>query len=176
MSRTPPPPLFETPRLLVRTWTEEDAEDAYRIWGNPEVMRFVDNGETLEDVEKARCVLGRAMVAQDALGICLWPVTEKATAQVVGACGFHRHGDGPQLELELGYHFVPEAWGRGFASEAVRACLRHAFEVLGATRVVAMVHPENGASSRVLEKTGFARIGEDQGEDLYELRPASSSR
>lgn len=163
--------ILETPRLILRTWTEEDASAAFRIWGDPRVMRYVDDGVPLVDVEAARCVLGRAMVAQEHLGISLWPVLDKASGEIVGACGFHRHDGGPALELA--YHIVPDHWGRGLASEAARGCLRHAFEVLKAPRVVALIDPENTASRRVLEKLGFVFVRRDEYEDLYEVRPGS---
>lgn len=166
--------ILETPRLVLRTWALEDAPDALRIWGDPEVMRFVDDGVPLADLEAARAVLGRAMQAQEVLGLSLWCVVEKPSGRVVGCCGFHRFEGGPALELA--YHFVPEAQGRGYATEAATGCLRHAFEVLEAPRVVALTHPQNLGSRRVLEKLAFREDGLYKGEAYFELlRPAPES-
>jgi len=143
--------ILETERLLLRTWEPDDASAAFAIWGDSEVMRYV--GEPLADLDAARRTLYRAVEAQQRHGVCLWAVVEKASEEVVGACGFHLAGQGP--ELELAYHFKPLHWGRGFATEATRACVLYAREKLGATRIIAGVMPENSASRRVLEKVGF---------------------
>jgi RimJ/RimL family protein N-acetyltransferase len=158
--------VVETERLILRTWTLEDAPDALRIWGDPEVMRFVDDGVPLAGVEEARAVLGRAIRAQEVLGHCLWCAVEKSSGRFVGCCGFHRFEGGPALELA--YHLVPEAQGRGYATEAARGCLRFGFEVLAAPRIVALIHPRNDASRRVLEKAGFHETGVVRGEVLFE--------
>ena len=143
--------ILETDRLVLRTWTPEHAAQAFRIWGDAEVMRFV--GAPFPDVGAARRALERAMAVQEEHGVCLWAVVEKASGRIVGCSGFHLYEGGPALELA--FHFVPECWGRGYATEAARACLRHAFERLGAPKVIATVHPGNVASRRVLEKAGL---------------------
>ena len=55
----------------------------------------------------------------------------------------------------LGFHFRPMHWGKGFAGEASRAVIGHAFKSLGARGLFAGHYPENHASSKVLEKLGF---------------------
>ena len=52
----------------------------------------------------------------------------------------------------MGWKLDPAVWGRGYATEAGAASLRHAFETLGFARVVSIVHPENTASVRVMER------------------------
>jgi RimJ/RimL family protein N-acetyltransferase len=144
--------ILETNQLILRTWESDDAEDALAIWGDLEVMRYV--GKPLADLDGARRTLDSAAAAQERHGVSLWAVVEKASGKIVGACGFHYDDDGPVLELA--YHFKPEHWGRGFATEASRACVRYAAETLHATKIVAGVKTGNPASLRVLEKLGFA--------------------
>jgi RimJ/RimL family protein N-acetyltransferase len=60
-------------------------------------------------------------------------------------------------EVEVAYLLARTAWGRGLGTEAAAAVLRHAREVVGLRRVVALVHPENHGSARVVTKLGFAR-------------------
>ena len=74
--------------------------------------------------------------------------------------------EGP--ELELAYHLARPFWGQGYATEAARACLAYARDVLMATRITAGVHPDNPGSRRVLEKMGFHRVGPDP-EGPFEL-------
>jgi RimJ/RimL family protein N-acetyltransferase len=58
-------------------------------------------------------------------------------------------------EIKLGYRLTKAYWGRGFATEAASAWLAHAFGKLGLARLIAFAHPANGASIRVMQKTGF---------------------
>jgi RimJ/RimL family protein N-acetyltransferase len=59
-------------------------------------------------------------------------------------------------EIEIGYHVRRDLWGRGYASEAARACREHGFSRLGAERLVSLIRPENLPSRRVAEKTGLS--------------------
>jgi RimJ/RimL family protein N-acetyltransferase len=96
-------------------------------------------------------------------------VVEKSSRKIVGCCGFHR----VESALELAFHFIPQVWGKGYATEAAKACLEYGFEKLDAEKIIAFVHPENIASNRVLEKTGMKSKGlseiDDTMENLYEL-------
>ena len=89
------------------------------------------------------------------------------TDQLIGCCGFHV--DELPETLEMGYHFLPQFWGHGYATEAASACLTYAFEQWGAKRIVAYVHPENHASRRLLERLHFVEDGLDEGECVYWL-------
>jgi RimJ/RimL family protein N-acetyltransferase len=62
-------------------------------------------------------------------------------------------------EIEIGWRFRRDAWGAGFASEAARAILDHAFGALGLAEVVADIHPENARSVRVAENIGLVLRG-----------------
>jgi ribosomal-protein-alanine N-acetyltransferase len=145
------PIITKTERLLLRTWEAEDFPDAFDIWGDPGVMRYI--GAPLADLDAARRTLARASAAQERYGVSLWAVVEKASGEIVGACGFHVGTEGP--ELELAYHFKRSQWGRGFATEAARACVLHAAAVFGTVGIMAGVQVGNIASRRVLEKVGF---------------------
>ena len=162
--------ILETERLLLRTWQSDDAADALAIWGDREVMRYV--GQPLEHLDAAQRTLERAVAAQNLHGVSLWAVMEKASGEIVGACGFHFEGEGP--EFELAYHFKPDHWRRGFATEAAQACVHYAFETLGATKIIAGVKTGNAASFRVLEKLGFKQDRLDGppnvDEQLFSLR------
>jgi 8-oxo-dGTP diphosphatase len=59
----------------------------------------------------------------------------------------------------IGYWIGPAHWGHGYASEALRRIVHHAFETLGFDRLIANVHTDNPASARVLEKAGFVLTG-----------------
>ena len=70
---------------------------------------------------------------------------------MLGWCGLKRHGDG---QVDLGYRLLRSAWGRGYATEASKACLEWGFQEAGWTRS-SVAWRANTASIRVLEKVGM---------------------
>ena len=149
--------ILETPRLLLRTWTLDDAEAAFAFYGDPEVMRFL-GGVTHRDVAETRGVLaGRAMAHQALHGFSLWATVERATGRLVGACGLKFLEGG--MNIEVGYHFARAVWGRGYATEAAAASVGYGFERLCLRRILGVVDPANHASQRVLEKVGLTYQG-----------------
>jgi [ribosomal protein S5]-alanine N-acetyltransferase len=95
------------------------------------------------------------MFSEEDLG--LFGVRLRGSEELVGFCGFARW-EGME-EMELTYELLPELWGRGLATEAARACLRHAFEEVGLRRVIAGADAPNAASLRVIEKLGMEPTG-----------------
>jgi RimJ/RimL family protein N-acetyltransferase len=88
----------------------------------------------------------------------IWTVERQGEPGFLGWCGlFPLQHSGL---IEIGYRYLPAAWGQGIASEAGRAVLAHGFGELGLDAVVAVTHPDNRASQRVLEKIGLRPAGE----------------
>lgn len=87
----------------------------------------------------------------------LWVVEWRDRSAFLGWCGLFPLEDTGLIEI--GYRYVPSAWGQGVATEAGRAVLDHGFRVLGFDPIVAVAHPENLASRRVLEKIGLEYQG-----------------
>jgi RimJ/RimL family protein N-acetyltransferase len=79
-----------------------------------------------------------------------------ADGTIVGGCGIHVLSGG---EPEIGYWIGVPYWGRGYATEAARAILDHAFGELGCERLTSRARVSNPASRRVLEKCGFQWTG-----------------
>ena len=91
-------------------------------------------------------------------GFGRWACILKATDEVVGSCGLKFL---PELdEVDVGYRFLPQFWGRGLATEACRASIGFGFEVLGLASIIGLAQPDNPASIRVLEKSGMRSDGE----------------
>ena len=88
-----------------------------------------------------------------------WAVLVKPDLQFIGWCGLKARPE--RDEIDLGYRFIKDAWGKGYATEAAFACLKYGFEQLGLKRIVGRAMPQNVASLRVLEKCGMQYIGED---------------
>lgn len=145
---------LETERLKLRPWAAEDADALFGICRDADVMRHIGDGRPWTGVERARLWLSRQLAARDAHGFGKWAVVEKESGRLVGSCGFDPPSES-MPEVEFGYLFARECWGRGYATEAGRASMRFAFGELKLKRVVARVVPEHTPSRRVLEKLGF---------------------
>ncbi|HEX9960992.1 MAG TPA: GNAT family N-acetyltransferase [Pyrinomonadaceae bacterium] len=157
--------ILETDRLILREWTLGDAPELFEICRDAEVMFYIGTGKPYETIEEAEKFLRWAVEYQKANGFCRWAVVEKSSGKIVGSCGFAYPRGMP--EPELGYLFGRGFWGKGFATEAARACLNYGFGKLDFREIIAITDLENTASRRVLEKIGFTRRGieEIDGED-----------
>lgn len=147
---------FRTARLVARSWTADDLPFAQELWGTPEVMALIDvrGGLSRDEVaEKLRTEIEREAVH----GVQYWAIFERDGGAVVGCGGLRpwQFTKGVEGELELGFHLVKRAWGKGYATEIAGGALRLARDQLGRTRAYAGHHPENHASRKVLERLGF---------------------
>lgn len=146
--------VAETDRLTLRRFTPEDAADNYRIYTDPENMRFM--GRRPDSVEFERYHIRRHIAEYyDRHGFGLWAAVLKEDGRLVGRCGFLYQQVEDRREVEVTYLIDRHYWGRGLATEATREVVRLGFENFGFPRIVAMINPENVASVRVAEKVGM---------------------
>jgi [ribosomal protein S5]-alanine N-acetyltransferase len=144
-----------TERLELRAFEPADLHALHAVYGDPEVTRWMPPYPTIEHTRRA---LEKHVAAGRTGGAALWAVVERSSGELIGDAGLAAlNGVGP--EVELGYTLGRRWWGRGYATEAARACLAEAFGPLGLKRVVAVVRPENAASIHVLEKLGMTCEG-----------------
>ncbi len=139
---------LETPRLYLRQFRPEDADDLAGIYGDPDVMAFISDGvQTREQVVQT---LGeyRTQWAQQPWG--LWAVVHKADAVLIGMGGF-------VAPAEVAYILAKAYWGLGLATEIMQACLWYGFTHLKLERIGAGALLSNSASLRVIEKAGLKR-------------------
>jgi len=144
-----------TERLEIRAFKPSDLQALHTVYGDPEVTRWMPSYSTIEQTRRA---LEKHVAAGRAGGPALWAVVERGSGQLIGDAGLAPL-DGLGPDVELGYTLGRRWWGRGYATEAARACLEEAFGPLGLKRVVAVVRPENAASIHVVEKLGMTRQG-----------------
>ncbi|MDQ4128815.1 MAG: GNAT family N-acetyltransferase [Actinomycetota bacterium] len=151
--------FLETERLVLRRFTEADADDLIDLDGDPEVMRFITGGEsTPRDVIRDE-TLPRFLQAYERFeGFGVWAAIERRTGGFVGWFEFYPRKDGGPEEVELGYRLRKSAWGKGYATEGSRALIRKGFTELGVRRVVAETMVVNAASRRVMEKAGLRYV------------------
>jgi len=144
--------IFETDRLLVREYVEEDAEAFFKLNSDPEVLRFVPD-KALLNVEQARQLLIDHPIADYrkygfGRGACIL----KSTGEQIGFAGLKYLEE--LGEVDVAYRLLPKYWGQGLATEAALASVRFGWD-LGLKRIIGLVMPQNIASVRVLEKTGL---------------------
>ena len=150
-------PILETERLRMRAFGEADLDAYAAMCADPEVMRFLGTGVTLDRSEAWRSMAG--FLGHWALrGYGMWALEEKETGTLVGRSGFLNPEGWPGFEL--GWTLGRPYWGRGFASEAARRALDYAFEALDRKRVISLIRPANTPSMRVADRLGMVRAGE----------------
>ena len=146
--------VMTTPRLRLRPFTAADAPAFYDYARDPRVG-IAAGWRPHRSVEETRRIILEVMT-----GDHIFAVEERDSGLLVGSAGFtgRRRGQCPGPSDEIGYSFHPDRWGRGYATEAVRALLGHGFRDMGLSAVWATHYEGNDASRRVLEKCGFTRL------------------
>lgn len=150
--------LFETPRLRFRQLEAEDVEVMYPWLSDAEIMRYMPNGQDYT-MEQAQARIARYMAHQQQHGYSRGLMIERSTGEAIGDAGLLYLP--ATKEVELGYRLRKPWWGQGFATEAAMGWLQYAFDELGLTEVIAFAHPENVASVRVMQKSGFEFMRND---------------
>jgi RimJ/RimL family protein N-acetyltransferase len=144
-------PTLETARLRLRPWRDADIEVYAAMCGDVETMRHMGSGATLSRGDAWR-QMAMLVGHWQLRGFGMWAVEERDTGRFVGRVGLHQPEGWPGLEV--GWMLDRSTWGRGYATEAGRASLDHAWTVLGAEHVISLIAPENAASIRVAERLG----------------------
>lgn len=145
--------ILETERLALREMTADDAPFVLRLVNEPSWLRFIgDRGvRTIADAEGYVAKGPAVSYAQHGFG--LWLVARKADGTPLGLCGLLQRDT---LEHpDLGFAFLPEFGGQGYAHEAAAATLAHGRRALGLKRVLAITAPDNARSIHLLGKLGF---------------------
>lgn len=157
-------PQIKTDRLVLRPWEETDVDFVYDLYSRWVVQRFIGTEPAVmasrsEAVER----VNRFMALEHPVhGI--WAVTRKEDGLPVGTLllkPIPASGEEPlepSCDVEIGWHFHPDHWGSGFASEAATAVLEHAFDS-GLDQVVAVTNPANEASQSVCRRIGMEHKG-----------------
>ena len=150
------PYVLQTKRLRLRPYRLEDVEPLFSVFGDPATMRYIGQGPD-PTLDATRVRVERYLDHQRSHGFGLWVVEHRATGALLGDCGLLRLDGGP--EIEVGYRLARDHWGQGFATEAAGACVTYGFDKLRLPRILAVTHPDNAASRRVLEKIGLRYQG-----------------
>lgn len=143
---------LETDRLVLRRPVLEDLDAFAAMLGDPAVARWLAPDGRPATRHGAWQSLCATIGHWELRGYGMFSVVERHTARVVGRIGPLYPEGWPGFEI--GWTLCPPAWGRGYATEAARRCLAHAFEDLDQPHVVSLILPDNQASIRVAERIG----------------------
>lgn len=149
---------LETPRLILRRFTEDDALMMFANWAHdPEVTRHL-TWPAHTSVQDSQAVLADWVPRYSQPDFYQWAVVPKNLGQPIGSIGAVRvHNDTEQLEA--GYCIGRQWWHKGLMSEAFSAALRFWFDRVGINRVEAAHDVENPRSGAVMERCGMTREG-----------------
>lgn len=159
---------IETKHLKLRTMRTGDLEDLTSIWGSERVMKYSGGPSTKDQINRSIEYYQRL---QSEIGYSTYTVLLKESSRIIGVCGFNPSNK--ENEVELIYHFKPNYWGKGYATEAAFACITDLKERKpNIKKIVSSVDQNNLASAKVLFKIGMIAKGtkwfdDTQQEELY---------
>lgn len=158
--------MIQTERLNLRPLTVDDAAFYLKLVNEPSFLENIgDKG--VRDLDGARAaLLAGPIEMQERLGYSLWLVSRKDDGAAIGMCGLIRRDTLPATDI--GYAYLPDYWGQGYAWEAAQAAAAYGRDVVGLERLLGIVSPSNTASSQLLKKLGMRYIERIQpNTDLY---------
>jgi [ribosomal protein S5]-alanine N-acetyltransferase len=150
-----PFPILESERLRFRKLTDKDAPEVLVLRGNTKTMQYIPR-PLIENIEGA---LAHIKMISDKIDENLdinWAVTEKENDKCIGIMGFYRTQP-EHYRTEIGYMIIPEHWGKGYVTEAVKTLLNFAFNTLNFHSIEAVIDSRHATSESVLIKNGFVK-------------------
>ena len=156
MQDAPTHPVLATARLVLRPFRIDDVDAIHECYGDAVAMRFWDRpaNATRDETERAvRWAMGSAPAAWR-----VWAVADSATDGCVGMVNYHNASQ-QHRSAEIGYIIRRDRQGQGVGREAVSALIGHCIGTMGLHRLQALIHPENAASRRLVERLGFRAEG-----------------
>lgn len=156
------PELIATSRLLLRRPHLDLAEQVFCSYGrDPRVTRFL-SWPTSRSVADTQQFLGELAKRTERREELAWAIFERRESQLLGMIGVRRSPPA----AEVGYCLAYEAWGQGYAAEAMQAVLPHIWDDGSIHRIHAFCHAKNLRSSRVLEKSGMRYASLERGHSV----------
>lgn len=150
-------PVFTTQRLMLRPRSLADLDAVCAMDAAPEVMTYIMDGSVPEPVEH-RQKLKERLAVDHGPGLGIWSVfTHDEPDRFLGWVALHPLPGWD--DVEIGWRFASEHWGKGYASEAAAALIDHGLATLALPRVVAVLQSANIRSRRVCERLGMRDAG-----------------
>lgn len=150
-------PVLETERLRLRHPRKEDVDELFVVFSDPAAMCYWSH-EPWTDLEVAQKYLADINSGFEERTLFQWAITFAEEDRLIGTVTL-LNWDKTNRHVEVGFMLSRKRWGKGLATEAVRAVLHFAFEHMNVHRVEAELDPRNEASARLLERLGFKYEG-----------------
>ncbi len=149
--------VLTTARLRLREFSESDAGFMVTLLNDADFLRYIGDRGVRNEADARAYLREGAIASYREHGYGMYMAERRADGRAVGVCGLVRRDglDGP----DLGFALLPDWRGAGYADEAARAVLEHAFGALSLKRVLAIVTPGNRASLALLERLGMRPAG-----------------
>ena len=149
-------PILETERMRLTPLVADDTRHIFPLMADAEVMAFWDVGEIDDPDVIANIVAGQVDEMTEGRAV-YWTLHTLGGGQFIGTCDISEI-DRRHKRAEVGFMLGREAWGQGYAQEAMQAVLSYA-ATLGLRRLLARTHLGNRRSDSLLEKLGFQEEG-----------------
>lgn len=149
--------VLKTSRLILRNWRDCDREAFHRLNCDEQVMRFFPYRRTRPEADAVMDDMAGKYTRQ---GFCFGAVERIETGDCIGICGINPTtliAAFPNGSVEIGWRFLPEYWGKGYATESAVAWRDHAFKTLELPELVSFAVVSNHASHTVMERIGMTR-------------------
>jgi [ribosomal protein S5]-alanine N-acetyltransferase len=157
-------PRLETERLSLSQVQYKDSDQLYEILSDPEVAKF-DYFYPVTSKAEVTKFIDRYNKEYEKNEEITWGINLKETDQLIGICCLGSFDEGAR-RAELGYDIAQAKWGRGYATEAIRAVVDFGFNCMNLNRIEATITPGNDASVQVLKKLNFIQEGIFRERDL----------
>jgi ribosomal-protein-alanine N-acetyltransferase len=150
-------PAIHSPRLVLRGLQQSDDAGMFRIFSDPEVMKFWSSAP-LTDPAAARALIDEIQRGFLDRKLFQWGVARRSDDAIIGTFTLYQL-DRDNRRAEIGFTLAREHWGHGYMTEALTSALDFAFGQVDLTRLEADVDPGNTRSLRLLERLDFVREG-----------------
>ncbi len=148
---------FETERLFIRPVSLEDAGFIFRLLNSPKWLEYIGDRKIKNEDDAGKYIEERMLPQLRTHGYTNNIIVRKTDQVKIGSCGLY---DREGLEgIDLGYAFLPEFEGKGYAFEATSELMRAAKEEFGISKVKAITLENNISSRKLLDKLGFTLEG-----------------
>ncbi|QDZ97877.1 N-acetyltransferase [Lysinibacillus fusiformis] len=145
--------ILKTERLILRLQTTDDAPFILELVNDPSWIQFIGDLGVKTVEEAARYIENGAIRMYEQFGFCLYVVEKTEDQTLIGICGFVKRDN--LEDVDIGFAFLPDYWGKGYAYEAASAVLAYGLDTLGFNRIVAITTQNNHASAKLLERIGL---------------------
>ncbi|UHA75137.1 GNAT family N-acetyltransferase [Paenibacillus sp. 481] len=145
--------IIETERLIIRELTTDDAEFIVELLNTPSWLQYIGDKGVRTIADAHGYILNGPVEMYARLGFGLYLTELKENGTPIGICGLIKRDT--LDDTDIGYAFLPEYWGQGYAYEAGSATIDYGTNVLGLSRILGITSPDNYRSANLLKKLGM---------------------